>query len=190
MAGKLRQIAGKPKKDRYRATSIEKFQTQFANELLDKLNPQIRSVIGKIRDYADQNFVAEGEGIGNFDAMKIAKTIPGPVGFGIQTGIGVGNILSRTSNVNNSADLMIGKLANMSTSGTKGEIKSRDANLMALKGQMGEFDTLTKGTMASTKLATNDLLSEASAQLKRDTAPMALFKPALEFTGYQISKDS
>ena len=189
MAGKIRQMAGKPKKDRYRATSIEKFQTKFANELLNKLNPQIRSIIGKIRDFADQDFVSEGEGIGNFDAMKIAKNIPGPVGTGVQVGIGVGNMLSKTANVNDSADLTIGKLANISTSGTKGLIKSRDANLLALKGQMGEFDTLTKGLTASTKLATNDLLGTAAAKIKRDTAGMNLLKPAAEYTGYQIFKD-
>ena len=189
MAGKIRQMAGKPKKDRYRATSMEKFQTQFANEMLEKLNPQIRSVIGKIRDYAAQDFASEGEGIANLEAMKMAKNVPGVVGTGMQMGIGIGNILGRTSNVDTSADNLIGSLSNISSAGTKGLMKSTDANLLAVKGQMGEFDTLTKGLTASTKLATNDLLSQASAKLKRDTAPLALLKPTLEYTGYQIFKD-
>ena len=87
MAGKLRQMAGKPKKDRDKASSIEKFQTQFANEMLDRLNPQIRSVIGKIRDYADQDFQGQAEGVGNFEAMKVAKNIPGVIGAGVQAGV-------------------------------------------------------------------------------------------------------
>ena len=47
--------------------------------MLDRLNPQIRSVIGKIRDYADQDFQGQAEGVGNFEAMKVAKNITKPI---------------------------------------------------------------------------------------------------------------
>ena len=183
MSGKLRQMAGKPKKDRYKATSIEKFQTQFANELLNKLNPQIRSTIGAIRDYGEKNFVGEGEGISNFDAMKVAKNIPGPIGLGVTTGVGIGNILGRTMDVHDSAENLIGTVNNISTGGTKGKMKKDEANLLALKGQMGEFDTLTKGLGANVKLATSDLLGTASAKIKRDSAGMNLLLPAAEYSG-------
>ena len=183
MSGKLRQMAGKPKKDRYKATSIEKFQTQFANELLNKLNPQIRSTIGAIRDYGEKNFVGEGEGISNFDAMKVAKNIPGPIGLGVTTGVGIGNILGRTMDVHDSAENLIGTVNNISTGGTKGKMKKDEANLLALKGQMGEFDTLTKGLGANVKLATSDLLGTASAKIKRDSAGMNLLLPAAEYGG-------
>lgn len=189
MAGKLRQMAGKPKKDRYKASSIEKFQTQFANEMLDRLNPQIRSVIGKIRDYADQDFQGQAEGVGNFEAMKVAKNIPGVIGAGVQAGVGIGSILGRTMNVNNSADSLMGTLSNLSTASTKGKMKSTDANLMAMKGAMGEFDTLTKGTTAATKLATSDMLGANAAKLKRNTAGMNLLLPTFEYTGYNLTKD-
>ena len=183
MSGKLRQIAGKPKKDRYKATSIEKFQTKFANELLNKLNPQIRATIGAIRDYGEKNFVGEGEGISNFDAMKVAKNIPGPIGLGVTTGVGIGNILGRTMDVHDSAENLIGTVNNISTGGTKGKMKKDEANLLALKGQMGEFDTLTKGLGANVKLATSDLLGTASAKIKRDSAGMNLLLPAAEYSG-------
>ncbi len=183
MSGKLRQMAGKPKKDRYKATSIEKFQTQFANELLNKLNPQIRKTIGAIRDYGEKNFVSEGEGIANFDAMKAATNIPGVLGVGVKAGIGVGNILGRTMDVNKSADSLIGAVNNVSVGGTKGKIKKDEANLLGLKAQMGEFDTLTKGLGANVKLATSDLLGTANAKIKRDSAAMNLLLPAAEYSG-------
>lgn len=183
MGGFVRKIAGKPKKERYKATSMEKFQTQFSTELLERLNPNIRKVIGAIRDYGSQDFASEQEGIANLDAMKAASMIPGPIGTGVALGIGVGNIMGRTSNVDQSADKLIGALSNLSTAATKGKVKETEANMLAVKGQAGEFDTLTKGIGANVKLATSDLLGQAAYKVKRDSAGMNLFAPALSAAG-------
>ena len=183
MGGFVRKIAGKPKKDRYKATSMEKFQTKFASETLDRLNPMIGAVLNKVKEYSAQNFTGQGEGIANLDAMKVAKNMPGALGLGVQLGTGVGSILGQTMNVNNSADALIGNTSNISSGGAKGKMKGLEAQTTYLKGAAGETDTLMKGTMANVKLATSDLLGEASAKIKRDSAPLALLNPSLEYTG-------
>ena len=188
MGGFVRKITGKPKKERYKATSMEKFQTQFSTELLERLNPNIRKVISAIRDYGSQDFASEQEGIANFDAMKAASIIPGPIGTGVALGIGVGNIIKRTSNVDQSADRLIGTLSNMSTASTKGKVKATEANMLAVKGQAGEFDTLTKGIGANVKLSTSDLLGQAAYKTKRDSAAMNLFMPAFTAAGVAAGK--
>lgn len=186
MGGFVRKITGKPKKDKYRATEAEKFNTRMATTILNTVNPQIRRILNTIKDDISKNYTGEAEGIGNFDAMKIAKNIPGPVGTGIQAGIGIGNILGRTANVNDSADLMVGKVTNMSTSGTKGYLKNIGAQSNFLKGSLGEFDISAKGSTAGVKLATTDLLGDAKATIARNTAPLALINPTLQGAGQII----
>jgi len=63
--------------------------------------------------------------------MKAATNIPGVLGVGVKAGIGVGNILGRTMDVNKSADSLIGAVNNVSVGGTKGKIKKDEANLLA-----------------------------------------------------------
>lgn len=186
MGGFVRKIAGKPKKDRYKATSMEKFQTKFASETIDRLNPMIGAVLNKVKEYSAQNFTGQGEGIANLDAMKVAKNMPGALGLGVQLGTGVGSILGQTMNVNNSADALIGNTSNISSGGTKGKMKGLEAQTTYLKGAAGETDTLMKGTMANVKLATSDLLGEASAKIKRDTAPLALINPLVNMGGQKF----
>ena len=190
MSGFIRKIAGKPKVDKYRATEAEKFNTNMANTILNIVNPQIREVLNTIKDDIGKNFTGESEGIGNFEAAKVAKKIPGPVGTMLEVGVGMGNMFGRTANVNDSADRMIGVVANRSTSGTKGFLKNIGAQSSYLKGSLGEFDTAAKSSTAGVKLATTDLLSDAKATISSNTAPFALINPTLQATGFKIGKET
>lgn len=182
MSGKFRQMMGKPKKGQYRASDMEKFQTQMSTDLLNRLNPNIRKLLQSVKDYSSKNFVGEKQGISAFDVAK-ATGGTGAIGLGLALGTGVGSMLGRTMNVNDSADRTIGAVTNMGTAAASGKLEANKGNVLALRGQAGEFDTLSKGLTANVKLATSDLLSQADYTNKRNSAILALLNPAAKATG-------